>query len=186
MAFYTAILLICALTLGLTSAKMSTPSDIPGIDERESRKREQQSSETRHQDIAYEEEDYYDMTAGRYLNIIPKNHRKLYIFCYKGESKAVTTIFKTVQFNLDIEGEDYYHYEGPNATVIRKEHREASWFSFYPWRSRSFKLNLYTSSCVGIDTAKSFRVGLHIRSSRYGNASFTSRTYPPAPYAKLE
>lgn len=67
------------------------------------------------------------------------------------------------QLRLDIVGDNFRHYEGQNASVVRQQHQEASWFTFYPWRQRVFRLELYKESCVGIETPSGYKVALRTR-----------------------
>ncbi|KAK8726774.1 hypothetical protein OTU49_010046, partial [Cherax quadricarinatus] len=108
-------------------------------------------------------EDYYLMHAGREMIVTGDGKTALHVFCYKGEPKTLTTLFKTIELNLDISGDNFHHYEGPNSSVVRQEHQEASWLSFYPWRLRTFKLDIYKESCVGIETNAGFKIYLRVR-----------------------
>ncbi|XP_071550052.1 nuclear envelope integral membrane protein isoform X2 [Panulirus ornatus] len=112
---------------------------------------------------AAEEQDYFLMSAGRELIIRGDGTNKLHVFCHKGEHKTLATLFKTIELRLEIEGDSFHHYEGPNSTFVRQEHQESSWLSFYPWRLRTFKLDLFKQSCVGIEASTRFTVGLRIR-----------------------
>lgn len=91
------------------------------------------------------------------------NRQRLEIFCYEGEPKMFTTLFKTAELKLDIKGDNYQHFEANNASMVRTQYKDISWLSFYPWKSRTFKLDLYNQSCVGIATADSFRLYMRIR-----------------------
>ncbi|XP_045107782.1 nuclear envelope integral membrane protein 1-like isoform X2 [Portunus trituberculatus] len=110
-----------------------------------------------------EAKDYYRMQAGRELIIVADSKNPLYVFCYHGERKMLTTFFKTIELRVDIVGDNFHHYEGSNATEVKQKHSEASWFTFYPWRQRVFRLELYKESCVGIETASGYKVALRTR-----------------------
>ncbi|CAL4099325.1 unnamed protein product, partial [Meganyctiphanes norvegica] len=88
---------------------------------------------------------------------------RLEIFCYDGEPKTFSTLFKTVELKLEIGGDNYQHFEANNASMVRAQYKDVSWFTFYPWKSRTFKLDLYNQSCVGVATADSFRIFMGIR-----------------------
>lgn len=103
------------------------------------------------------------MRAGRELIIVGDSHNPLNVFCYQGEAKTLTTFFKTIELRLDIVGDNFRHYEGQNASSVRQQHREASWFTFYPWRQRVFRLEIYKESCVGIETPNGYKVSLRTR-----------------------
>ncbi|KAG0710141.1 hypothetical protein GWK47_023423 [Chionoecetes opilio] len=105
----------------------------------------------------------YIMQAGRELIIVGDSMNPLNVFCYRGESKMITTLFKTIELRLDIVGDNFRHYEGQNTTAVRQQHSEASWFTFYPWRQRVFRLELYKESCVGIETSNGYKVALRTR-----------------------
>nr|XP_045590275.1 nuclear envelope integral membrane protein 1-like isoform X2 [Procambarus clarkii] len=108
-------------------------------------------------------QDFHLMHAGRELSVREDGKNKLHIFCYKGEPKTLTTLFKTIELHLDIVGDNFHHFEGPNSSVVRQEHQEASWLSFYPWRLRTFKLDIYKESCVGIEAKTGFNIRLRVR-----------------------
>ncbi|KAK3873279.1 hypothetical protein Pcinc_021705 [Petrolisthes cinctipes] len=107
--------------------------------------------------------DYYPMHAGRELFITSNGKHKLSVFCYHGEAKNLLTIFKTIELCLEIDGDDFQYYEGPNSTVVRQEHQESSWLAFYPWRPKTYKLELYKQSCIGIETSKPYKMILRAR-----------------------
>ncbi|XP_037785385.1 nuclear envelope integral membrane protein 1-like isoform X2 [Penaeus monodon] len=143
-------------------------SEIPGIDpdEFEEPIGKIRRGATRHVDEIKKEklpQDYYQMHAGKKLFLTSDGKRKLHIFCYNGESKVLITVFKTVELHLDIEDDNFHHYEGQNSSVVRQQHQDASWLAFYPWRVRTFKLDLYKPSCIGIDSKNGFKVELRVR-----------------------
>ncbi|XP_069988932.1 nuclear envelope integral membrane protein isoform X1 [Penaeus vannamei] len=143
-------------------------SEIPGIDPDEFQEPtgKPRSGATRHVDAIKKEkplQDYHQMHAGKKLFLTSDGKRKLHIFCYNGESKVLITVFKTVELHLDIEDDNFHHYEGQNSSVVKQQHQDASWLAFYPWRVRTFKLDLYKQSCIGIDSKNGFKVELRVR-----------------------
>ncbi|XP_066960082.1 nuclear envelope integral membrane protein isoform X2 [Macrobrachium rosenbergii] len=138
--------------------------NIPGIDITEGIAQENKvKSQKAEHSASTNGKDYYEMQAGRDKFFRANGQKKLHIFCYNGEPKTVATLFKTVQFNLHIEKDNFFHYEGPNSTVIREEQKAGFWLSFYPWRSKTFKVDLYKPSCVGIETNQDFTISLRVR-----------------------
>ncbi|XP_068223073.1 nuclear envelope integral membrane protein isoform X2 [Palaemon carinicauda] len=137
---------------------------IPGVDLKKHIEEDSKEKHKLDEPVAFTNgKDYYEMQAGRERVIRASSRKNLYIFCYKGEPKTLATLFKTVQLDLQIEKDNFFHYEGPNSTAIRQEHKEGSWFTFYPWRSKTFKVDLYKPSCVGIETSQEFTILLRIR-----------------------
>ncbi|XP_076061789.1 nuclear envelope integral membrane protein-like isoform X2 [Oratosquilla oratoria] len=107
--------------------------------------------------------DYQNLHSGLLQIVREESKSKLKIYCYEGEKKSLATFFKTVQMKIDLKSENYFHYEGSNATAVKQQHSEASWFSFYPWKQKTFKLDLYKKSCVGIDTKEPYKVSCQVR-----------------------
>ena len=91
-------------------------------------------------------------------------YKLIYVYKLVKENKKLnSTSLITIQLRVDIVGDDFHHYEGNNATEVRQKHSEASWFTFYPWRQRVFRLELYKESCVGIETTSGYKVALRTR-----------------------
>ncbi|XP_063845122.1 nuclear envelope integral membrane protein-like isoform X1 [Scylla paramamosain] len=159
-------LLYLSLTIIFLSTSLTQAlEDIPGIDPGRGRDRRpgQHPREAPPSPQQTEAKDYYRMQAGRELIIVADPKNPLSVFCYRGERKMLTTFFKTIELRLDIIGDNFRHYEGRNATEVRQQHSEASWFTFYPWRQRVFRLELYKESCVGIETPSGYKVALRTR-----------------------
>ncbi|KAK4313036.1 hypothetical protein Pmani_015558 [Petrolisthes manimaculis] len=167
---YTMLLPLCLISLLCLKTSVSLPDlpEIPGVDPSKIKDVKRPSSVPRvgpkpSPASSAEPTDYYPMHAGRELFITGNGKHKLSVFCYHGEAKNLLTIFKTIELCLEIAGDDFQYYEGPNSTVVRQEHQESSWLAFYPWRPKTYKLELYKQSCIGIETSKPYKMILRAR-----------------------
>ena len=59
--------------------------------------------------------------------------------------------------------DNYEYYQAKNSSAVKSMKAEASWLNFNPWRPTSFKMDLYDSSCVGIETAETYKASLTVR-----------------------
>ncbi|CAH1996447.1 unnamed protein product [Acanthoscelides obtectus] len=109
------------------------------------------------------------MEKGDTVEVGPKNsvpRRELNIFCHRGIPKGIVHMWLSVTLHIDHPSNDFTHYEGPNEEVVEKEHvdNHFSWSLniFSGNKRKMFKLEPFNTSCIGIDTSKSYSVHLDV------------------------
>nr|CAH7756144.1 unnamed protein product [Callosobruchus chinensis] len=97
-------------------------------------------------------------------NYLPR--RELHIFCYSGTPKSIIHMWQSVMLHINHSSNDFTHYEGPNEEIVEKEHvnNHFSWSLniFSGNKRKTFKLDPFNTSCIGIDTSKNYSVHLDI------------------------
>lgn len=89
----------------------------------------------------------------------------LQIFCHKGKPKYLVNVFNTVTLHLDIKGEDFTEYEGPDPEAVQSaydDQRSIFSFNFLVSKRKAIKLNPFNQSCIGIDASVPYSVQLNL------------------------
>jgi len=87
------------------------------------------------------------------------------IYCYAGKPKYIVNIFNTVSLQLDIENDDFTQYEGSDPDAVQsafEDNRSIFSFNFFSSKKKLVKLNPFNQSCIGIESASSYRVQLNL------------------------
>lgn len=90
----------------------------------------------------------------------------LQIYCYRGTSKSLSTIFQSINIELNLDNDDFVWYEGATPEIVTTHYdNQRSIFSFNFLNTRKKKLiNLdpFNQTCVGIETAHHYKIYLHL------------------------
>ncbi|XP_026461780.1 nuclear envelope integral membrane protein 1-like isoform X1 [Ctenocephalides felis] len=96
--------------------------------------------------------------------LIKSEKRGLHVFCYSGRSKRIFYIWQTVSLNVKITRDDFELYEGNTPLEVYKqyEERRSSWsFNLFTNKKKTFNLNPFNQSCIGVDTSQNYSVELN-------------------------
>lgn len=90
----------------------------------------------------------------------------LHIFCYKGKPKSVLYLWQTVFLRIETD-EEFTQYEGPSPEFVTNEYKN----NHYGWslnlffnnnNQKTFKLDPFNGSCLGIDSKDPYKIHLHV------------------------
>ncbi|CAG4916736.1 unnamed protein product [Colias eurytheme] len=91
------------------------------------------------------------------------------IYCYSGTAKNLLALWQTVKFNIKIQNNEFSQYLGDNPEQVYKDYTEDS----YGWGAvvnpfqkkvyRSVSINLFTPTCMAINTKQRHSIELQIQ-----------------------
>lgn len=93
------------------------------------------------------------------------------LFCYIGIFIKLILCF-TYQFHIKIKNDEFSQYLGDNPEQVYKDYKEDSygWAVVNPFQKKSYKtisLDLFTPTCMAINTKHKHSVELHIQSKQF-------------------
>ncbi|KPJ05984.1 Myosin-VI [Papilio machaon] len=99
---------------------------------------------------------------------IKPNKETIDIYCYSGCNKNLFVLWQTVKFNLKIKNDEFNQYIGENPEDVYKDYNENSygWAVVNPFQKKSYKsisIDLFTPTCMAIDTKHRHSIELHIQ-----------------------
>lgn len=69
------------------------------------------------------------------------------------------------QLQIASDSDAYLHYDGSTPAEVQKiyEEQKSSWsFNPFYWKQKSFQLNPFNQSCVGIESRDNYKVYLNV------------------------
>ncbi|CAL4088867.1 unnamed protein product [Meganyctiphanes norvegica] len=91
---------------------------------------------------------------------------RLEVFCYQGENKTLSSLFKSAELYLKINSDSFENYEANSSNLVWSQYNKEYWPSFSIWKKKKQKvheLDLYTRTCVGISTTEKYRVTMKVK-----------------------
>ncbi|XP_030756111.1 nuclear envelope integral membrane protein 1 [Sitophilus oryzae] len=91
--------------------------------------------------------------------------KPLHIFCYQGKPKYIIHIWQSVILYINHSTDDYNQFDGGSPEHVEKEYLEKrySWTSgLFSSKSKTFHLNPFNTSCIGIESQDTYSVHLKI------------------------
>lgn len=90
----------------------------------------------------------------------------LQIYCYRGQSKSITSLFQSLRFRLDIDNDDFVQFEGESPEEVRTHYdNQRTIFSFNVMnvgKRKLIKIDPFNQTCVGVETAHKYSIQLSI------------------------
>ncbi|XP_050343437.1 nuclear envelope integral membrane protein 1 [Nymphalis io] len=87
------------------------------------------------------------------------------IYCYSGTPKNLLTLWQTVKFHIKIKNDEFSQYLGDNPEQVYKDYTENSYGWANPFQKKSSKsvsLDIFTPTCMAINTKEKHSIELHI------------------------
>ncbi|XP_075154261.1 nuclear envelope integral membrane protein-like isoform X2 [Haematobia irritans] len=114
------------------------------------------------------------MEANSTYNIKPTKRgffeKHLNTFCYGGEPKTLARLLETIEFVLEIEGDDYTQYDGTTPQEVEEHyHDHRSLFNFNLFNQKRSRLSLspFGQQCIGIESAAVQNYRVHLLQQRF-------------------
>ncbi|CAH0725340.1 unnamed protein product, partial [Brenthis ino] len=90
------------------------------------------------------------------------------VYCYTGTPKNLFTLWQTVKFHIKIKNDEFSQYFGDNPEQVYKDYKDDSygWAVVNPFQKKSYKtvsLDLFTPTCMAINTKQKHSIELHIQ-----------------------
>nr|XP_026484235.1 nuclear envelope integral membrane protein 1 [Vanessa tameamea] len=85
------------------------------------------------------------------------------IYCYTGTPKNLLTLWQTVKFHIKIKNDEFSQYFGDNPEQVYKDYTEDSYYRFQKKLYKSVSLDIFTSTCMAINTKEKHSIELHIQ-----------------------
>ncbi|XP_046963213.1 nuclear envelope integral membrane protein 1 [Vanessa cardui] len=89
------------------------------------------------------------------------------IYCYTGTPKNLLTLWQTVKFHIKIKNDQFSQYLGDNPEQVYKDYTEDSYgWAINPFQKKSYRsvsLDIFTPTCMAINTKERHSIELHIQ-----------------------
>ncbi|CAG9828959.1 unnamed protein product [Diabrotica balteata] len=95
----------------------------------------------------------------------PNGGLELQTFCYKGRKKSIIYTWQSVMFHLDHPNDDYTLYEGSSPEDVALEYSKNRFYwstSLFPVKQKSFKINPFNSTCIGVKSSARYTVKFNV------------------------
>ncbi|XP_028149433.2 nuclear envelope integral membrane protein 1 [Diabrotica virgifera virgifera] len=90
---------------------------------------------------------------------------ELQTFCYKGRKKSIIYTWQSVMFHLNHPNDDYTLYEGSSPEDVLLEYSKNRFYwstSLFPVKQKSFKINPFNSTCIGVKSSARYTVRFNV------------------------
>lgn len=90
----------------------------------------------------------------------------LQIYCFRGQSKSIASLFQSLRFRINIDNEDFVQFEGDTPEDVKTHYdNQRTIFSFNVMnvgKKKLIKIDPFNQTCVGIETAHKYTVHLNM------------------------